>query len=84
MIRIRSILEVFMIAWRSKAKRYLVLVQTTSTEDTNKLIIFDDYQSAKKEQIRIMRDGDNIDTVRIAMELSVMELKCEAKKEKPC
>lgn len=78
MIKLKNILEIIQLVWRSKRKRYLVLTSTTNPTIT-KLIEFDDFKEASKKAIELIRSGD-VTKVRIVLEITALELKSEIKK----
>lgn len=78
MIKLRNLIELFTIVWRSKQKNYLVLASTTNLEIA-RITTFKDFDSANKRMPELMRTGDVI-KARIVLEISYMEVKKEIKK----
>lgn len=72
MIRLKSIIELFTIVWKSKTKTYLVIT-------LNYVYEFDTFQHANKKAIELIKQGE-VNKVRIALELSVMKSIVEIKK----
>ena len=78
MIKLRSIIEIIQLVWKSKKKRYLVLTSTTNMQ-TAKVIEFNDFKEASKHGIELIRNGE-VTKVRIVLEITMFELKSEIKK----
>lgn len=72
MIRLKNIIELIQLVWRSKEKNY-ILIYDKSTLD------FKDYASAKKKGIELLRTGET-QAYRIALELSFVDLKVTVQK----
>jgi len=78
MIKLKNIIEVIQLVWRSKKKKYLVLYSTTNSVIAN-VIECDDFKEAYKRAIDMIRSGDTLN-VRIVLEITSMNIKCEIKK----
>lgn len=78
MIKLRSIIELFSIVWKSKQKKYLVLATTTNLEIA-RITEFKDFNTANKHALELIRMGD-VRCARVVMELSYLEVKKEIKK----
>lgn len=78
MIKLRNIIELFTIVWKSKQKKYLVLATTTNLEIA-RITEFKDFNSANKHALELIRMGD-VRCARVVMELSYLEVKKEIKK----
>lgn len=78
MIKLKNVIEVIQLVWRSKKKKYLVLYSTTNSVIAN-VIECDDFKEAYKRAIDLIRSGDTL-SVRIVLEITSMDSKCEIKK----
>lgn len=78
MIRLKSIIELFTIVWKSKQKKYLVLATTTNLEIA-RITEFNDFETANKRALELMRSGD-VRQVRVVLELTYLEVKKDIKK----
>ena len=78
MIRLRNILELITIVWRSKRKTYLLLASTTNLEIA-RITEFATYEAASKKQLELMRTGDVIAS-RIVIEITFMKVKKDMRK----
>ena len=78
MVKLKNIIEVIQLVWRSKKKKYLVLYSTTNSVIAN-VIECDDFKEAYKRAIDLIRSGDTL-SVRIVLEITSMTSKCEIKK----
>lgn len=78
MIKLKNIIEIIQLVWRSKKKKYLVLSSTTNPNIAS-VIEFDDFKEAYKRAIDLIRSGDTL-SVRIVLEITSMTSKCEIKK----
>lgn len=72
MIKLRSIIELFTIVWKSKQKNYLVITLSQVYE-------FETFALANKKAIDLIKNGE-VNKVRIAIEISVMKSIVEIKK----
>lgn len=79
MIKLKNVIEVIQLVWKSKKKKYLVLYSTTSSVIAN-VIECDDFKEAYKRAIDLIRSGDTL-SVRIVLEITSMASKCEIKKQ---
>lgn len=78
MIKLKSIIELFTIVWKSKQKKYLVLATTTNLEIA-RITEFKDFETANKRALELMRSGD-VRQVRVVLELTYLEVKKDIKK----
>jgi len=72
MIRLRNILELITIVWKSKQKCYLLITSKGTTE-------FLTFVDAKRKGIELLRAGE-VDRVRIALEITSIKSMVEIKK----
>ena len=78
MIKLKSIIELFTIVWKSKQKKYLVLATTTNLEIA-RITEFTDFESSNKRALELMRSGD-VSRARVVLELTYLEVKKDIKK----
>ena len=72
MIRLKNIIELFRLLWKSKSKSFLLISDSGVAE-------FPDYLSAKKKGLEMIKNRD-VDVFRIALELSIVEFQMEVKR----
>ena len=72
MIRLRNILELITIVWKSKQKCYLLITSKGTNE-------FNTFVEAKRKGIELLRAGE-VDRVRIALEITSIKSMVEIKK----
>ena len=72
MIRLKNIIELIQLIWKSKEKNYILIYDSG-------MLNFKEYAEAKKKGIELLRLGDS-QQYRIALELSFVDLKVTVKK----
>jgi len=72
MIKLRNIIELLTLVWKSKEKIYLLI-------HDKGIIEFKELKAAKSKGIELMRHGDTL-KFRIALELSIVKSIIEVKK----
>lgn len=78
MIKLKNIIEIIQLVWRSKRKVYLLLTNTTNPAISH-TTEFSEFKEATKKGLELMRSGD-ITKARIVLVITTMELKSEIKK----
>lgn len=78
MKKLKNLIELFTIVWKSKQKKYLVLATTTNLEIA-RISEFKDFETANKKALELMRSGD-VSRARVVLELTYMEVKKDIKK----